>query len=154
MPYEVSLREVPAIKAMTKRFVTTMGTVSSDMGKNLAGIWEYIQENGGAPTGECFALYHDENFDGDRMDVETGVAVEELLPGGDGVTGRVVEGGLHASAIHKGPYSGLTAAYAAVGKWVAENGRTPLSPTRDIYLNDPGMVAEEELLTEILWPVR
>jgi effector-binding domain-containing protein len=61
---------------------------------------------------------------------------------------------LCAGITYKGPYDGLEPAYKALGKWVTENGYTPLTPQRDIYLNDPATVPPEELLTEILWPVK
>jgi effector-binding domain-containing protein len=139
---------------MTKRFVTGMKTISPDMSKEYNELWSHIQKNGGVPTGDCFALYHDENFDADKMDIEVGFSVAELVPNGEGIEGREVEGGLFASTIHKGSYYGLESAYATLGKWVAENGYVPLTPARDLYLNDPSTVQPEELLTEVLWPVR
>jgi effector-binding domain-containing protein len=93
MSYEARLREVPTIKAMTRRFITSMKTIGEDMAKGYGELWEHIQKNGGAPTGDCFALYHDENFDVDRMDVEIGFSVAELVPDGEGIVGREVEGG-------------------------------------------------------------
>jgi effector-binding domain-containing protein len=93
MSYDVTLREVPAINAMTKLFVTGMGTISQDMGSVFGEVWAHIQQNGGIPTGGCFALYHDEEFDADRMDVEIGFSVEALVPDGSGVIAREVGGG-------------------------------------------------------------
>jgi effector-binding domain-containing protein len=154
MSYEVTLREVPTVRAMTKRFVTSMATVGEDMTNGYNELWSYIQKKGGVPTGDCFALYHDENFDAERMDVEIGFSVAEFIPNGEGVVGREVEGGLCAATTHKGPYDGLEPAYAAMGKWVEENGYVPLTPMRDLYLNDSSTVPPEEILTEILWPVK
>jgi effector-binding domain-containing protein len=153
--YEVTLREVQAIEAMTKRIVTSMKSVSEDMKNAYGEVWAHIQKYDGVPTGECFALYHDEeNFDPNKMDVEVGFSVKKLVSEENGVVGREVEGGLHASVMHKGPYSELESAYAALGQWIKANGYTPLAPARDIYLNDPSMAEPAELLTEVLWPVR
>jgi effector-binding domain-containing protein len=156
MSYEVNLREEKAIKAMTRRFNTNMRAISVDavIGQVFSDIWEHIQKNGGRPTGKFFALYHDDEFDAYNIDVEVGISVEELVADGGGVAGRIVEGGTHAVVLYKGPYDGIEAAYDALGKWVGENGCSVAVPKRESYLNDPASVAPEELLTEVLWPVR
>jgi effector-binding domain-containing protein len=154
MSYEVRLREVQTIKAMTKRYVTGMKNVEGDFGSGFTEVWEHIEKNGGTLTGECFALYHDENFDPDKMDVEIGFSVADFVPDGENIKGREIGGGLHASVVHKGPYSGLEPAYATLAKWVEENGYIPLIPMRDLYLNDPASVPPEEVLTEVLFPVK
>lgn len=154
MTYTVNVREVGPIKAMTIRTITGMKTVSEDMGRTYGELWTYLTEKGAQCAGECFAIYHDEECDPDRMDVECGFSVVDLVPGNDRVTGRVVEGGLMAYTLHQGPYLQLEAAYTAVMRWIAENGYVPLPKMRDVYLNDPQEVPQEELRTEILWPVK
>jgi effector-binding domain-containing protein len=43
--------------------------------------------------------------------------------------------------------------YASVGAWIHEHGHSPVGPGREIYMNNPGDVDEEDLLTEIQWPI-
>lgn len=58
------------------------------------------------------------------------------------------------STIHKGPYSEVGPAYAALSQFVNEKGYIPLGCPVEIYLNDPTKVPESELLTEIQLPVK
>ena len=46
-----------------------------------------------------------------------------------------------ASTLHKGPYDQLVAVYERMQGWLAEHGHTMAGPPREIYLNNPEMVA-------------
>jgi len=56
--------------------------------------------------------------------------------------------------IHKGPYSEVGPAYAALYRHAKEKGYSPLGCPIEIYLNDPTKVPESELLTEIQLPIK
>jgi effector-binding domain-containing protein len=73
--------------------------------------------------------------------------------GGGRVEPYTVPGGTVAWTMHRGPYEGIGAAYAAVWGWMEENGRESAGPMRDVYLTDPESVPPEEYLTEVQWPV-
>ncbi len=62
-------------------------------------------------------------------------------------------GGAVASIIHRGSYATMGDTYASVAAWIQEHGHSPMGPGREIYMNNPGDVAEEDLLTEIQWPI-
>ena len=64
-----------------------------------------------------------------------------------------VKGGPVASTIHKGRYSEVGPAYHALTTWISDHGHTPAGPPREIYLNDPTQVSEDEQLTEVVWPI-
>ena len=62
-----------------------------------------------------------------------------------------------AAVLHfKGPYAGLAAAYGYLyGTWLAQSGREPADASvYEVYLNGPSDVAPEELLTDIVVPLR
>jgi AraC family transcriptional regulator len=66
-------------------------------------------------------------------------------------------GGGPAAVLHyKGPYAGLEAAYGYLyGTWLAQSGREPAdAPVYEVYLNGPADVPPEELLTDIVVPLR
>jgi effector-binding domain-containing protein len=63
-------------------------------------------------------------------------------------------GGKCAHAVHKGAYSKLNESYTALAKWVEDNGKQIASAPYEIYLNEPGKVPEEELVTEIYFPIK
>lgn len=62
-----------------------------------------------------------------------------------------------AAVLHfKGPYAGLEAAYSYLyGTWLAQSGREPAdAPVCEVYLNGPSDVPSEELLTDIVVPLK
>ncbi|MBN1429115.1 MAG: MerR family transcriptional regulator [Anaerolineae bacterium] len=101
------------------------------------------------------ALYYGPPEDG-GIDMEVGVIAPE------GFTGSVpVEGDLAmtvsdlpavdkmACLIHKGSYARLGETYQAFWQWIEANGYRIVEPCREVYLNNPDDVPEEEWLTEI-----
>ncbi|MBN1825511.1 MAG: AraC family transcriptional regulator [Candidatus Eisenbacteria bacterium] len=82
------------------------------------------------------------------------VVDERFQPEGE-VGAQVLPEGEYAMALHRGPYSGLAAAYAELcGQWVARQGREVASaPSLEFYRNDPNTTAPEDLLTEICVPL-
>ena len=58
-------------------------------------------------------------------------------------------GGLWASTLHVGAYTGLPLAYAAVQEHVRALGHTPLGPFTETYLADPQTSSPDELVTRL-----
>ena len=56
--------------------------------------------------------------------------------------------------VHLGAYSSLGETYAAIAKWIEENGYEIADAPYDKYLNSPYEVPEDKLVTEIYFPVR
>jgi len=54
---------------------------------------------------------------------------------------------------HTGPYHDEGATYEKLFAWLAKNNKTVTGPTREICLNDPHEVPQEELLIEIYAPI-
>jgi effector-binding domain-containing protein len=152
-PYEMAIKEILELKAMTVRITTTLDNVNKDIFEKFVAIYDHVMAKGGVPQ-EYFTLNHDETFDPDRMDIEVCISVPELVEDGDGVLGRTVSGGTFAFVTHKGPYSGIGDAIAALSAMLEERKLLPCGPMRENYLNDPDEVAPEEILTEVLFPVR
>lgn len=154
MNYTVELREVPEKQAVTVRFFTDMQNIASDIHLAYKEISELFQQEDYICTGEVFALYHDEAFSPDKIDVECGVTVDREFTDTERIRCRMIPGGLMAATFHKGPYEELCHAYQALMDWIMQNGYLPACPMRDIYLNDPAQVSPNDLETEILCPVR
>ncbi|KAF5088892.1 GyrI-like domain-containing protein [Methanobacterium aggregans] len=57
------------------------------------------------------------------------------------------------SVMHKGPYSEVSKVYAAVMEYAVKEQYEPAGAPVEIYLNSPQEVPEEDLLTEIQFPV-
>jgi DNA-binding transcriptional MerR regulator len=54
-----------------------------------------------------------------------------------------------ACLIHKGSYTRLGETYQAFWRWIEANGYRIVEPCREVYLNNPDDMPEEEWLTEI-----
>ncbi|WP_293573437.1 GyrI-like domain-containing protein [Phaeobacter sp.] len=74
----------------------------------------------------------------------------------EGLEAVELPAGRMAVMTYKGPYSGIHGAYGDLfGSWLPQAGEEPADqPCFEIYLNDPQVVAPEELLTEICLPLK
>jgi effector-binding domain-containing protein len=57
------------------------------------------------------------------------------------------------AGLHEGPYTEVGPIIGAVANYAITNNYEIVGPITEIYLNDPGMVDESELLTEVQFPV-
>ncbi len=79
---------------------------------------------------------------------------EQFAPAGD-VGVQTIPGGDHAVTTHIGPYHTLGKTYARLlGQWLPRSAcHLGSSPCFEIYLNDPGSTAPEDLITDIYVPL-
>jgi effector-binding domain-containing protein len=56
-------------------------------------------------------------------------------------------------AVHKGSYQTISETIQKIIGWMMANGYTPVGFPMSIYYNDPTNTPEDELLTEIQFPV-
>lgn len=153
MPYEVSIKEIPDQSVAAIREHVSMGTIEEAIAAGFSGIVQALNSRGTDIAGTPFIIYHD------VIDEETDGDIEMCIPVTDSIedTGRVrrrtVAGGPVAATVHKGPYREIPPAYHALSTWIAQNGHTMTGPPREIYLNDPTVVGEQEALTEVNWPI-
>lgn len=141
---KVELVERPDVNILSSRQHMSI----EDFGKYYGMLFSTVLKHKYTIAGAPVAIYHDKEFDPENNDTETGLVVKEE---GEGI--RVLEGGLHAMAVHRGPYYELPSVYAKMQKWVEENGYTIARAPFEAYLNDPCMVPPEEYVTEVYFPV-
>lgn len=133
-PFElVSARDVIAIKDFDKLFDKAM---------------KKLRDNGLNCQGGVIAMYHGNEFDPEHTDAEVGAIIAQK----SGIS-RTIPGGLCAMAVHLGAYAGLGETYGAIVKWIEDNGYRVVGEPYEKYLNNPHEVPEEELVTEIYFPV-
>jgi AraC family transcriptional regulator len=123
-------------------------------------VMEYGQANGAIFNGPPFYLSHEttqeESMKADRegtADLEVAVPVAGEVEGTDEITCNRIEGGKMAMVAHKGPHRECGMAFVKLEEWLEENGKTVSGPMREVYLNDPSEVGQEELMTEIYAPI-
>jgi AraC family transcriptional regulator len=75
--------------------------------------------------------------------------------GGDGeVEAGELQGGPAAVGVHGGPYDQLGETYAAMERWMEQNGLRPGGPAWEWYVTDPADHPDPaDWRTEVYWPV-
>ncbi|MDR0913207.1 MAG: GyrI-like domain-containing protein [Methanobrevibacter sp.] len=106
-------------------------------------------------TGAPFAIYYSmpKNIKTDEIPYDIGVPINSNIEDTDKI--KIVELLEHKvlSIVHKGSYDKLKNSYSQMIKYSLENNYDIIGSPKEIYLNNPHVVAEEELLTEIQFPV-
>jgi effector-binding domain-containing protein len=154
MNYEVHVKQVAPATIVTERKRTTLAKLGGEMDSTLASIAGAVKPAGSA-EGAPFAIYYNEPFRPDDIDVEMGLPVaRDAEVDGERVQRRVLEGGPVAYTLHVGPYGSIGAAYEALRDWIARHGHTPVGPPRELYIVGPGQGARpSEYQTEIEIPI-
>ena len=116
-----------------------------------------LPENVGAGlkvNGPPMTLYHDSEYREKDADMECAIPIAgKVTVKEEGMEIRTIPGGTCLSLVYKGPYCGLHEAWSRVQTSVEEKQYRMAGPGREIYYNDPALVPESELLTELQQPV-
>lgn len=151
MSYEIGEKELSPQLALTHRMRVTMPTIAERIGAGFGVLMEHATTTGAQWAGPPFILYPESCED--EYEIVICMPVVPGAAGGEGVELEEIPGGRVATTTHVGPYRAVGQAYTALQKWMTDNGCRPAGPPREIYLNDPAVVPESELLTEVDWPI-
>jgi len=83
-----------------------------------------------------------------------GVLVSKPVPGKGEITSTAIPAGKQVAGIFQGPYSKMEPFYKSMTDWMTANGLIPTGVVYEFYLNSPMEVAESELLTKVVFPVK
>ena len=112
----------------------------------------------GIPDGEpclCCAVFHDNEWKEKDVDVEVQKTVKGTWSDSEHVRFRSLPAVEVASVIHRGSYSGIGDAAAALAAWVGENGYEYNGEVFYIYHVSPHESDDpNEFVTELCYPVR
>ncbi|WP_440950947.1 MerR family transcriptional regulator [Methanosphaerula subterraneus] len=154
---EPVVKEVAQLRVMSKRekggYAETISKLITELCAQLASPEN--QNAGVKITGPVFAMYHDCEYKEKDADIECVVPVAGRVVVNDPSTEvKNLPGGTFLSLIYKGSYPAIHDAWTRVYTYADERKFVIIGPGREIYLNDPATVPEEELLTEIQIPVK
>jgi effector-binding domain-containing protein len=151
--YEVTVKEEPELLvASTTRYVSE-ATVGTEVSEGFGTLMKAVGPIGygqGMPGVVYF----------DTIDEWTDGTIEIFMPLArpfeppEGVEVKTFPSMTVAATIHRGPYAECALAYQALVGWIREHGHEIAGPPRELYLNDPREVGEDEALTEIQFPIR
>ena len=144
--YHVIVMEDPAQRVFSIRKTIHIGQIS-DL---FQALRREAAARGLAQAGPIQALYHDQFFSYERMDVEAQMVV--AAPGPE-VGEKPAQ--TCAAVTHQGPYEDIHHAYDALCAWLREHPEYKVcGPAIERYLNDPAMAGSpEDLQTGVLFPI-
>lgn len=113
------------------------------MGKNLQVI------------GPPFVVYYTSPLEvpPEKMEYEVGIPFTGDMDDDGKVTIKIMPQHNVLSIIYKGPYHKITSAYGIMMEYISIEGFEMIGAPREVYLNSPQEVPENELLTEIQFPI-
>ncbi len=125
----------------------------------MGDLYAWIGAHGLEPTGMPHAVYF--TAPGETPPDQAAWEVYAELAGAPAPEGpdeaghgvRRIEGATFASAMHRGPYETIGSTYEELGAWVTEHGYHLAGPPEELYLSDPAVVAPQDYLTEIRFPI-
>ncbi len=152
--YDVVIKSIEAVKVASVRGVVPAPPEQGGLWNELEG---YLAMQRVRPKEACFSLYHDEEHKEGDWDIEVCEPITEDVPASKRVqvyTLPAVE--RMACTVHNGPFVTIGEAYDAILKWVDGNGYRVTGPCREIYLQPPRKLGDQNdpaTVTEIQFPV-
>ncbi len=153
MNFEIKTKKFEDINVMYIFQSLSMENIE-EMGKAFEKAAAYVMQHGGEISGS-FTLYGE--CTEEIMNMDCCIAVKKLLPESGEIKAKTVPGGEFTAActVHKGSYSELGKTWEGLMEWISKEGYSfDNKPMREIYINMPMQVPENELLTEIIIPIK
>ncbi len=128
-----------------------------DMEILLSKLTTWVEVNEIEVNGPPFAMYYTTpgSVAPDEMIYDMGIpiAIDSEIEGNDEI--NVVELLEHRvlSTVHKGSYNTLSESYNEMVEYSIKNNYDIIGSPKEIYFNNPHEVSEDELITEIQFPV-
>jgi effector-binding domain-containing protein len=153
---EPVIKEIAPLRIMSIR---EKGSYEELIGRLIGELCTIIAKEESGPTGlrvvgPPFSIYYDGDYKEADADVEVAIPIlGRLSITNDRVRVSTIHGGKFLSLIYKGPYMGIHEGWSETYAYAIEKGISLGIPGREHYLNDPCLVPQEELMTEIQVPI-
>ena len=154
---EPVIKEVPALRVLSRRERGVyQETIPRLIGELCACIYPAEGRQPAArAAGPIMFVCHDEEYRETDADIEMAIPITGSINlEGTAVEVRSLPGGRFVSVLYTGPYPGVGKAYERLFAYMGEHRLLAAGPSRELYLNNPHEVPEDELLTEIQCPVQ
>lgn len=147
---DIELTTTTAQPAVTMRERVNVRDIPQTMGRMFMEIGALMGKV--QIVGPPFAYYH--SWSMEEVDIECGFPIAgEFIP--DGKFRAMTLPSVRAVvAMHVGPYDKLMDSYSKMDQWMKERGHAPADFMWESYLNEPGKVPPEQLMTQLIWPIK
>jgi len=126
-----------------------MTEIPAFMGTAFATLGEFLGTSGVTALGPPLAVYHDWAGDKTAVDVGFAVSADDAKKASGTVRAGMTPGGYALKVVHVGPYDDFPATYAAIGAAMTTAGIPEGGRMWEVYLGEPGVTPDAELITEI-----
>ena len=152
MNYEIAIKSIPAYKVLSLRDIIPAYNEEGKLWGELQGFAAKNNIKGLAPN---YAIYHDTGYKETDVDVEITMCIEGNVTENDRIKVRELEAVPEMAVVfHQGAFEEISAAYHALGVWMASNKYEMIGVTRAIYHKGPWCESDPaNYLTEIQAPV-
>ncbi len=134
-----------------------MESMNTKMEQDFTRLFSWIEHHSGLMTGKAFSIYHKWDVVNDHVMYTAALPVKEIpveLPAGF-ITGKIPASKVN-TIVHTGPYKFLGNAYSThysmqrAKEYTYRKGTDPF----ETYVNLPGEVPDNELITEVHFPAK
>lgn len=150
---------VKLTREMTVAFIRVKGHYSQ-IPTAFGRLYTWIADRGYRPVGPAMAVYYttsgqvpDDDLQWELRSEVAGM-VAETAPDENGLGIRRVGTIQTAAMPHKGPYETVNKTYETLTRWIRQNGYEIVGPFEESYFNDLANTPNDELLTEIRFPIK
>jgi effector-binding domain-containing protein len=149
----IAVKDVPEQRVAAFRCSATQAEIFQAIPDGFGKVFAVLGDV--APDGIPFALFYAFPDADTAGEVSMCVPIDRHCPlaFGDDVEVVTLPASAMATIVHRGPYEDMGEAYASIASWIHARGHAILGPSREIYLNSPADAGQDDLLTEIQWPI-
>lgn len=144
----------PQIAAAIKRTALDMGKIVEAMDTDYPKLMGYIAQQGKEIAGAPYCFYTNASEDYTTFDVELGIPVSEAVSASGEIFMSQTYEGKALVGTHKGSYKTLETTYCALMDYAKENSIGISNDCYDYYLSNPADTPENELLTQVVFPIK
>lgn len=123
--------------------------IAQAMGSAFGEVFGFVAEQGITPLSQPMSIYLGMDPEILRFRGAVMVSAEDAKKAKGNVKADQIPAGDAMTATHVGSYSNMNETHGAMWKYMEAEGIKGTMPVWEIYVDDPGEVAEENLRTEI-----
>ena len=152
-PYQIQIREEPSHIVGRLSIMSSLDRLLEDGSLVIYKLYDIFKRHQRDFIDPVMCI-NDDPDENDVVTIHGCIGIEPPYP--DLTPAEVVDlpGGTVAWLVHKGSYNELGIAYHSLFAWIQERGYQQREAMREIYMNDPTQTKEDELITEVILPIK